>query len=255
LKQVNDSAAANQDVISCITSCGRLDLLSRTLDSFLPDHQKDFAKSIIIDDANTLDIKNWVAAHYPQTDVLLNQPQLGQMKSIDKMYTHVTTPFIFHGEDDWLFEAGSTVDACKAVMAAEPNVSVVCVRKLSDLQQKFQENCIRKETSGVKYALMPTDIHPEWLSFSFNPGLVRKSLWDKYGPYEQYGTEERLSMVMKKDGWMVAFLDPGACHHIGGEAHVDDPFQPKRANTIVSRLKRSIRKRWLRILRKRGYDV
>ncbi len=218
-------------------------------------HKNDFSRSIIIDDANTQKIQEWVAANYPNTDVLLNQPQLGQMKSIDKMYAYVSTPFIFHGEDDWLFEAGSTVDACKKVMASEPKVSVVCVRKLSDLQQRFQRNCIRKEVDGVRYALMPTDIHPEWLSFSFNPGLVRKSLWEQYGPYEQYGTEERISMVMKQDGWMVAFLDPGACHHIGGEAHVDDPFQPKRANTIASRLKRSVRKRWNRLLRKFGYVV
>ncbi|EEA93398.1 hypothetical protein [Pseudovibrio sp. JE062] len=255
MKQANNAAGAEKDVTSCITSCGRLDLLSRTLDSFLPDHQSEFAKSIIIDDANTAEIQSWVAENYPDTEVLLNQPQLGQMKSIDKMYAHVSTPFIFHGEDDWLFEAGSTIAACKAVMAAEPKVSVVCVRKLSDLQQRFQDNCIRKEVDGVKYAVMPVDIHPEWLSFSFNPGLVRKELWDTYGPYEQYGTEERISMIMKKDGWMVAFLDPGACHHIGGGAHVDDPYQPKRANTITSRLKRSIRKRWHRILRKYGYDV
>ncbi|WP_109315317.1 hypothetical protein [Pseudovibrio ascidiaceicola] len=255
MKQVNTTLGADKDVTSCITSCGRLDLLSRTLDSFMPAHQGDFAKSIIIDDANTQEVQEWVASNYPATEVLLNQPQLGQMKSIDKMYAHVNTPFIFHGEDDWLFERGSTVGACKKIMAAEPKVSVVCVRKLSDLQQRFQDNCIKKEIDGVQYALMPTDIHPEWLSFSFNPGLVRKSLWDKYGPYDQYGTEERISMVMKKDGWMVAFLDPGACHHIGGEAHVDDPFQPKRANTIASRLKRSVRKRWHRLLRKFGYDV
>ncbi|QUS58918.1 hypothetical protein [Pseudovibrio brasiliensis] len=255
MKQANKVHETDKDVTSCITSCGRLDLLSKTLDSFMPDHQGNFAKSLIIDDANTKEIRSWVERNYPETEVLLNQPQLGQMKSIDKMYAHVTTPYIFHGEDDWMFQAGDTIEACKKVLSAEPKVSVVCVRKLSDLQQRFQENCIRKEVDGVCYALMPVDIHPEWLSFSFNPGLVRKSLWDRYGPYERYGTEERISMVMKKDGWMVAFLDPGACHHIGGDAHVDDPYQPKRANTIASRLRRSVRKRWLRLLRKFGYDV
>lgn len=251
----NSHNSPQNDVTLCITSCGRLDLLSHTLDSFMPDHQIDIAKSIVIDDANSIEIKDWVTEHYPNTDVLLNEHQLGQMKSIDKMYSHVETPLIFHGEDDWLFEKGSTIMACKKIMAAEPKASVVCVRKITDLQQRFQDNCIRKEIDGVKYAMMPLDIHPEWLSFSFNPSLVKKSLWEQYGPYAQYGTEERISMVMKKDGWMVAFLDPGSCHHIGGAAHVDDPFQPKRANTILSRLKRSVRKRWYRLLRKFGVDV
>ncbi|SDQ15284.1 hypothetical protein [Pseudovibrio sp. Tun.PSC04-5.I4] len=251
----NSRSSIQENVTVCITSCGRLDLLSKTIDSFMPDHHSHISNLIVIDDANTTEIKFWMADHYPEACVLLNEHQLGQMKSIDKMYSYVDTPLIFHGEDDWLFEKGSTITACKKVMAAEPEASVVCVRKISDLQQKFQDNCIRKEIDGVKYAMMPLDIHPEWLSFSFNPSLVKKGLWEQYGPYEQYGTEERISMVMKKDGWMVAFLDPGACHHIGGEAHVDDPFQPKRANTILSRLKRSVRKRWYRLLRKFGVDV
>lgn len=251
----NGQTRAQKDVTSCITSCGRVDLLAQTLESFLPQHKKYFAKSIIIDDANSSDVEHWIRTNYPETQILLNSPQLGQMKSIDRMYSHVETPFIFHGEDDWLFNTESTIEACKAVMSAEPKVSVVCVRKVTDLQKRFQENCIRKEVEGVRYALMPTDIHPEWLSFSFNPGLVRKSLWERYGPYEQYGTEERISMAMKKDGWMVAFLDPGSCIHIGGEAHVNDPFQPQRAKTIPARLKRSIRKRVFRILRKFGFDL
>ena len=243
------------NITLCITSCGRSDLLARTLDSFMPHHSTYFSKMLVIDDAGSQKVKQWVNNNYPDIDVILNETQLGQMRSIDKMYSNVETEYIFHGEDDWLFEPTDTISDCIKVINAEPNVSVVCVRKISDLQERFQKKCIRKTIDGVNYALMPLDIHPEWLSFSFNPGLVRKSLWEQYGPYHEHVTEERISMVMKKDGLMVAFLDPGACHHIGDDQHVHDPEQPVRAKTFPQRLKRSIMKRVRRLLRKFGADL
>ncbi|WP_114010798.1 glycosyltransferase [Cohaesibacter intestini] len=246
---------SKEKVTLCITSCGRKDLLARTIDSFVPSHKNSLSTMLVIDDANSSEVKSWIEQNYPDIDVILNGSQLGQMKSIDKLYARVDTEFIFHGEDDWLFNEEDTIPSCMKVMHAEPDVSVVCVRKISDLQQRFQDNCVRKEVDGVSYALMPLDIHPEWLSFSFNPGLTRRSLWKKYGPYAKYVTEERISIVMKRDGLMVAFLDPGSCHHIGGGQHVDDPEQPLRAKTFPQRMKRSIIKRVKRLQRKFGHDV
>ena len=245
----------NAKISLCITSCGRADLLAKTLDSFMPHHAHHFSQMLVIDDAGSKTVKDWVEAHYPDVEIVLNETQMGQMRSIDKLYALVENDYIFHGEDDWLFEPVDTVDACLAVMEAEPDVSVVCVRKLSDLQEKFQKHSVKKVVNDVHYALMPLDIHPEWLSFTFNPGLVKKSVWATYGPYQQHVTEERISMVMKKDGWKVAFLDPGACHHIGDGQHVDDPEQPIRAKTFPQRMKRSVLKRVRRLRRRLGHDV
>ncbi|MDD7910885.1 glycosyltransferase [Pseudovibrio exalbescens] len=252
MTEINSNDA---DVTLCITSCGRTELLQRTLNSFLPSHRDSFKRMLVIDDANSTQVKNWLEETHPDVEVILNHPQLGQMKSIDKLYDMVETDFIYHGEDDWLFDGENTIPSCMKVLEAEPNVSVVSVRKLSDLQERFQKNCIRKEVDGVRYALMPLDIHPEWLSFSFNPGLTRLSLWKRYGPYAKHVTEERISIAMKRDGLMVAFLDPGACHHIGDGQHVDDPAQPIRAKTFPQRMKRSVMKRVNRLRRRLGADV
>ena len=40
---------------------------------------------------------------------LVNAVQLGQMRSIDRAYAQVTTPLIFHCEDDWLFTRGGFI--------------------------------------------------------------------------------------------------------------------------------------------------
>jgi len=42
----------------------------------------------------------------------------------------------------------------------------------------------------------------------------------------------------------VAMVTPGIADHIGDHRHAPDPFQPKRAKTLISRLRRSVAKRW-----------
>jgi hypothetical protein len=53
-----------------------------------------------------------------------------------------------------------------------------------------------------------------------------------------------LSLFCKKRGMRVAMVTPGIAGHIGDHRHAPDPFQPKRAKTLISRLRRSVAKRW-----------
>jgi hypothetical protein len=45
---------------------------------------------------------------------------------------------------------------------------------------------------------------------------------------------------------------PSVAKHIGDERRAGDPFQPKRAKTPLELLKRSIGKRWKRIMGRAG---
>ena len=59
---------------------------------------------------------------------------------------------------------------------------------------------------------------------------------------------------MKRDGFAMTFLNPGSAVHIGGEAHVEDPFRKARAKGFLPKLKRSIDKRLTRLRRRFGGD-
>ena len=45
-----------------------------------------------------------VAKGAVETEVLCNQERLGQMRSLDRLWAQVQTRWIFHLEDDWVFD-------------------------------------------------------------------------------------------------------------------------------------------------------
>lgn len=236
-------SGAQGAITLCVTSCGRLDLLARTLTSLFAANRDAFAESIVIEDAGDQAVAAYLAEHFPEVRVISNAQQLGQMRSIDKMYAEVTTPLIFHCEDDWLFDPVPFVEDCRKVLAAERAASAVCVRKPTDLPPKAAGFLQRRRVGEVGYCWMPPQAHPQWFGYTLNPGLARRELWERYGPFARHVTEAAISVAMKADGLSTAFLEPGACAHIGRRRHVADPFQPHRPTTVLGKLRRSVNKR------------
>ncbi|WP_299688973.1 hypothetical protein [uncultured Tateyamaria sp.] len=54
--------------------------------------------------------------------------QLGQIASIDRAYSHVETPYIYHCEDDWLFPTSLFIEESRAVLEARADVHAVMLR-------------------------------------------------------------------------------------------------------------------------------
>ena len=231
-----------------VTSCGRVDLLVRTLESLEAIEPGRFARRVIVEDSGDEAVAAEIRARFPDFDLLFNQPNIGQMRAIDRAYATVETEYVFHCEDDWLFEGPPFLDTCLAVLRRHPEVSVACVRRVADLPPRYAGRLALPEPDAG-YALMPPDAHPEWFGYSFNPGLARSATYRRYGPYAAHVSEEVLSYRLKRDGYVVAYLEPGAASHIGGDRHVLDPARPARAKTPFSKLRRSVDKRLTRLRR------
>jgi len=239
------------DVTLVLTSCGRFDLLEKTLESLEAAEPTGFAHRIIIEDSGDAAMAARISKRFPDYELIFNQPNIGQMRAIDRAYAAVRTPYVFHCEDDWRFEPDPFLDPCRQVLENNPTVSVACVRKPAELHPKYQTR-LTPLSDGV--VVMPPDAHPEWFGYSFNPSLVRLESWQTYGPFAEHGSEEVLSYRLKKDGFTVAFLTPGSAEHIGGDAHVEDPFRKARAKGFWPKLQRSIDKRMTRLKRRLGAD-
>ena len=67
--------------------------------------------------------------------------------------------------------------------------------------------------------------------FTFNPHLARRALWERFGPYARFEKERHISRAMRAEGLVTAFLDPGACGHIGDQRSVV-PRAPKRFKAL-----------------------
>ena len=94
-------------VIVVLTSCGRLDLLKPTLNSFLQYNKFKLEEFVIIEDSGDKAIGEELIKlnkeeYQSMFTIVLNEKQIGQTSSIDKAYALVKDKcdYIFHCEND-----------------------------------------------------------------------------------------------------------------------------------------------------------
>jgi hypothetical protein len=230
------------DVTVCVTSCGRLDLLARTLASFRAFHAG--GRLLISEDSADGEVIARVRRDYPEAEVLTGEGRTGIMRSIDRLYAAVETPFILHLEDDWLFDGPVDLGAAMALLGEDKRIANVCVRAFEEIRQKYRRRSDPLAFAGAQFRVMHTDAHPEFFAWSPNPGLIARDLYRAYAPFARV-MPDQMSGVMKAAGLTQAFLLPGVARHIGGGRNVVDPTMPARP--------RSRPAKWLRAVRKKLY--
>jgi hypothetical protein len=231
-----------------ITSCGRFDLLRATLASLLPNLDVAPDKIIVIEDSGDRAVADVLAEFDGVFEILVNEVKLGQIASIDRAYGKVVTPYIFHCEDDWEFLRKGFIAESAALLEAIDTVSMVGLRPRQELNRLVRN--LPGETMGrIEFFRYDPSLHPEYFSYSFNPGLRRMSDYRKLGPFTSIGHEPDISYAFKKAGFHMAGLERPAARHIGWGRHVDDLNQPKRRKSTLGRWRNSVRKRIKRVRR------
>lgn len=225
-----------------VTSCGRFDLLEATLRSFLAHADIQPSRILVIEDSGDRRVDDVVARLPARCDTVVNEYQLGQMRSIDKAYSHVETEWVFHCEDDWEFFRSGFIGQSATVLKAHPEISLVALRPREEFN-KLVRNAPTEITDGVAWVRFDPGLHPEYFGYSFNPGLRRMSDYRRLAPLADIGGELLVSLAFKKAGFHYGNLEEPAVRHIGDGRHVHDPMQRKRPTNRLERLKRSIEKR------------
>ena len=223
-----------------LTSCGRFDLLETTLASFVGHFEAP--RILIAEDAGRPAEAAAFAHRHPEVEMRANPARLGQMRSIDSLYAVVKTPYVLHLEDDWEFNSSADLSAVTDFLEARDDISVCAVAYRLD--PRYRKSARTETFRGKNYLVWDLDAHPKWFSYSFNPSIARLSMWRELGPFARYATEENLSAACKARGLRIAMIERPIAHHIGEKRHAHDPFQPRRATTLFSRLRRSAAKRW-----------
>ena len=87
-----------KDVSLVVTSCGRFDLLERTLDSFFKYNTYPIKEVIITEDSTEGKKLEKLVSKYKNQNfkLIVNETRIGQIKSIDKAYKEVDTEYVFH---------------------------------------------------------------------------------------------------------------------------------------------------------------
>ena len=205
----------------------------------------DTDKIIVAEDSERAGEAAAFAAKFPAVEMRVNAPKLGQLRSIDRLYATLTTPYVVHLEDDWGFTRSLDLESVIRFLEARPDISVVCIaHRIYDPRYGTSAHTTRHE--GVDYLVWDLNAHPKWFSYSFNPSVARLAFWRECRSFARFVTEEDLSKFCKERGLRIAMVVPGIADHIGDDRHAPDPFQPARPRTLLARLKRSLAKRWAR---------
>lgn len=199
-----------------LTSCGRFDLLARTIESFEKFNTYPITRKIIIEDGPE------APYHFDGWEVMVNPTRLGQVKSIDRAYQTVKTDFIFHLEDDWEFYREGFIEASLPLLFEFPKIITVWLRDLADT------NGHPTTIGGPGFRYLSTAYN--WKGFTWNPGLRRLSDYKKIGSYGKHTvfnkrhpaiSEFKIGQLYWRLGYKAAILKTGYVRHIGNNRHVN----------------------------------
>jgi cold shock CspA family protein len=228
-----------------ITSCGRFDLLDQCLASFLAHNTAPISRYLLVEDSGNPRVRDVVARFDVPIEVIVNDPPLGQIAAIDRAYSSVVTPYIFHCEDDWRFFRSGFIEESLPILKHDPAATAVLSRRLIESPAvKLLLNCPVQSVARVRYRRPPPWLVPEWHGYSFNPGLRRLSDYRRLGSFARWGHEVDASLYFKLRGRTLAFLADPACETTGAERRLAKQ-SPKR----------SVRARWQFLKAKCRYKV
>ncbi len=227
-----------------LTSCGRFDLLEKTLRSFFQHEDAKLMDRFILTEDSCDEGVYDVLEKFPQAEfeVIFNNPYKGQMLSIDSAYEQVKTPYIFHCEDDWEFTKPDFVKPSLVLLEDFPKAFQVLIRDPKTEFINFEHQPLL-EHKGIKHRdIDGKKLGGSWYGLSFNPGLRRTADQMALFPFSAYTTEAALAVKVKRQDYYQIQLENGGVVHIGEVQHLLDvhdvrkPFVKRMKNSILKRL-------------------
>lgn len=227
-----------------ITSCGRPDLLKRTIDSFIAHNAYPIANYILIEDSGSLEMAGFIHRHFGETfgTIIVNDPKLGQIGSIDRAYREVATPYVFHCEDDWQFVRGGFIERSFQLLEEDPRIVNVWLRGLHETSGHPVEPERLMSGSGVPYRRMAFDASGTCHGFTFNPTLKRMSDYALLQPLAALGSEGAVAQRYRDLGFYAVTLEEVYVEHIGQGRHVPLPGDRRHLRSLKLKLRNFLHK-------------
>lgn len=228
-----------------LTSCGRVDLLEKTLDSFFKYNTYPIQRFIVTEDSadpNVFEECRQLNKKYGNfLEFMFNDKKLGQSKSIDKAYNTVTTKYVFHCEEDWEFYRSGFIEDSIRILSSTSKILQAWIRPKNDrILNKISDKIF--EINGMKVRpVLPASfstgdknedgspmIVRNYMGFSWNPGLKRMSDYKLLeNGYSGLIREHLVDHWYRDNGFIVVSLSvddsDGYVKHIGWNRRAGDP--------------------------------
>lgn len=223
LNLINDYK--KKEVTLFITSCGRQDLLKKTLISFMKYNTYPIKQVIICEDSGYIDCNLFIKDILPfPIKFCYNEIRIGQMKTIEKYIKLVNTDYIFHLEDDYEFFEYSFIELSFKILDSDNNISQVL---LEDEQHNYYKVDINNSLCYKVLTNNPSDKEANngdgaLNVFSWRPSLKKKEISLLRIPYKQWDDEYTIQLEVNKRNLyaVVTTKENGFCKHIGKNNHI-----------------------------------
>jgi hypothetical protein len=202
LPSVDNAMTSTPDITFVLTSCGRFDLLVETISSFLAFNTAPIARYVIVEDSGDASVRDILASFDARFELLLNEERRGQIESIDRGYSSVSTPYIFHCEDDWRFFRSGFVEESLLLLENFANISAVLCRRARQnaVHDRFTRSMGVSRLGGVEFRQPALGVDESWGGYSFNPGLRRLADYRRIGSFAACGHEDGGQPVLQTAG-------------------------------------------------------
>jgi hypothetical protein len=209
----------NFEITATITSCGRSDLLERTINSLLNTAEMKMNIKIYDDSANS-DQQNRMAKLYEgRFDLYLSDERMGQAFALDYLYSKVKTPWLFHCEDDWEFIDSGYFSSSMKILTEDPSIIIV------GLALRSEYFGVGAATNFHEVAGVPVYDHPRWRidenhgwwnGWVGSPNLKRTKDTIRFGKFSSVLNEEEWDRkVFSNNGVRSVWLTKPCVRHIG----------------------------------------
>lgn len=211
-------------------SCRRLEILKRSVASFIKYNTYPITEFIIVNDSGDPSIWKQLEDSYENVTFVFNKENVGLIKSIDLGYEHIKTDYFFHCEDDWCIIKGGFIEQSLAIMQSNPKIEEVWLKDYNGhpLEQKIYVTNGQPLFTGYRLAQDNFQRgkngynNNAWHGFTTACGLKRLSDYKLIGPYADIpyeGTiwhrEQAIGEKYHEKGFRTAVLMDVCAENIG----------------------------------------
>ena len=218
-----------------LTSCGRFDLLDRTLESFFKYNDYPLENIYLTEDSVDKSVYKKIQKKWgKKLDLLFNEKKKGQISTIVEAYKLVKTPYIFHCEDDWIYTRKNFIQDSLKILEYDSKIIQVWLESQESASRLdvFEYGPLKKY-KGIGFREVYCKEGWEWGYFSFRPGVKRMKDYNLIGGYERFKNELDIGVCYKNHGFYTVIIENSAVKDIGLDQTIFDPTRkwPKRRKT------------------------
>lgn len=221
----------DRDITICLTSCGRFDLLEKTISSLVTYWDGSPPAAFLIHEDSgsiptqlAIELNSFLKRHWKIEAKWSLSANKGQVLAIDTLYCQVQTPYIFHCEDDWEFYQSGFIADSRSVLEHDSNIYTVWLRHPSDRNGHPVLSGVRSTKANVRFQEMAVNYRKAWHGMTWNPGLRRLKDYIMAGHFADFCNwdwkdhgyaEMQFNDHYRKLGFNSATLCRGFVKHIG----------------------------------------